>query len=182
MRFPEASTIRSLILKAKPTEARFLFMVEYLACSRICELVSQKYLSDVTTSPKSLTGKSVRQTVYRSGKEKHDVVIIEVKTAKRKGTTRYIALPLDKKYEPFTEELFDYLKQFGSDPCFPFTRQHAYLYARDAFKNLESEKTKLLAEVTKLRKEAEEKAAALECEVAVLREEAESLKKMLDSF
>ncbi len=53
---------------------------------------------------------------------------------------------------------------------------------RENIENLESKKTKLLAEVTKLRKEAEEKAAALECEVAVLREEAESLKKMLDSF
>jgi predicted nucleic acid-binding Zn-ribbon protein len=53
---------------------------------------------------------------------------------------------------------------------------------REKIENLESEKTKLLAEVERLRKEAEGKAVALECEVAVLREEAESLKKMLDSF
>jgi len=53
---------------------------------------------------------------------------------------------------------------------------------REKIEKLESEKTKLLAEVKKLRKEAEGKAVALECEVAVLREEAESLKKMLDSF
>jgi len=53
---------------------------------------------------------------------------------------------------------------------------------RENIEKLESEKTKLLAEVQDLRKEAEGKAVALECEVAVLREEAESLKKMLDSF
>lgn len=53
---------------------------------------------------------------------------------------------------------------------------------REKIENLENEKTKLLAEVKKLRKEAEGKAVALECEVSVLREEAESLKKMLDSF
>jgi predicted nucleic acid-binding Zn-ribbon protein len=53
---------------------------------------------------------------------------------------------------------------------------------REKIEKLESEKTKLLAEVEKLRKEAEGKAVALECEVAVLREEAESLKKILDSF
>jgi len=53
---------------------------------------------------------------------------------------------------------------------------------REKIENLESEKTKLLAEVEKLRKEAEEKAVSLECEVAVLREEAESLKKILNSF
>jgi predicted nucleic acid-binding Zn-ribbon protein len=53
---------------------------------------------------------------------------------------------------------------------------------RDKIENLENEKTRLLEEVEKLRKEAEEKAVALECEVAVLREEAESLKKMLDAF
>jgi len=53
---------------------------------------------------------------------------------------------------------------------------------REKIENLENEKTKLLEAVKTLRKEAEGKAAALECEVAVLREEAESLKKMLDSF
>jgi len=53
---------------------------------------------------------------------------------------------------------------------------------REKIENLESEKTKLLEEVKKLRREAEGKAVALECEVAVLREETESLKKMLDSF
>ena len=53
---------------------------------------------------------------------------------------------------------------------------------REKIEKLESEKTKLLAEVKKLRREAEGKAVALECEVAVLREEAESLKKMLNSF
>jgi uncharacterized protein (UPF0335 family) len=53
---------------------------------------------------------------------------------------------------------------------------------REKIEKLESEKTELLAEVKKLRREAEGKAIALECEVAVLREEAESLKKMLDSF
>ena len=53
---------------------------------------------------------------------------------------------------------------------------------REKIENLESEKTKLLTEVKKLRTEAEGKAVALECVVAVLQEEAESLKKMLDSF
>ena len=53
---------------------------------------------------------------------------------------------------------------------------------REKIENLENEKSRLLEEVEKLRKEAEEKAVALECEVAVLREEAESLKKMLDAF
>ena len=53
---------------------------------------------------------------------------------------------------------------------------------REKIEKLESEKTKLLAEVKKLRREAEGKAVALECEVAVLREEAESLKKCLIAF
>jgi hypothetical protein len=53
---------------------------------------------------------------------------------------------------------------------------------REKIEHLESEKVELIAEVERLRKEAEGKAVALECEVAVLREEAESLKKMLDVF
>jgi uncharacterized protein (UPF0335 family) len=53
---------------------------------------------------------------------------------------------------------------------------------REKIEQLENEKIELLAEVKRLRKEAEGKAVALECEVAVLREEAESLKEMLDNF
>ena len=53
---------------------------------------------------------------------------------------------------------------------------------RAKIENLENEKSRLLEAVEKLKKEAEEKAAALECEVAVLREETEQLKKILDDF
>jgi hypothetical protein len=53
---------------------------------------------------------------------------------------------------------------------------------REKIKNLKNEKARLIGEVEKLRKVAEEKATTLECKVTVLREEAESLKKMLDEF
>ena len=49
----------------------------------------------------------------------------------------------------------------------------------EKIESLETEKTRLMEEVKKLRKEAEGKVIALECEVAVLREEAESLRKMI---
>ena len=53
---------------------------------------------------------------------------------------------------------------------------------REKIENLENDKARLLEEVDKLRKEAEEKVTALEYEVNLLREEAESLKKMLYDF
>lgn len=125
MRFPEVSEIRTLIQKAKPAEAKYLLMAEYLFCARVSELVSKKYLSDVSTTPRSLKGNSIRQEVFRSGKQKHDVIVVDVETAKR-NITRYIAIPLEKTYEPFAEKIFAYMREFGKDPCFPFTRQHAY--------------------------------------------------------
>jgi hypothetical protein len=53
---------------------------------------------------------------------------------------------------------------------------------REKIENLEREKARLIEEVGSLRKEAEARAAALECEVAVLRQEAASLKEMLEDF
>ena len=53
---------------------------------------------------------------------------------------------------------------------------------REKIENLEIDKARLLEEVDKLRKEAEEKVTALEYEVNVLREEAESLKKIIYDF
>jgi len=45
-------------------------------------------------------------------------VLFVVKTAKRKGKLRACAVPLDEKYEPWTQELLDYFK--GANNEYPF--------------------------------------------------------------
>ena len=137
MDLPEVKIVRHRIELAKKPEAKYCFMAEYLLCARISEIVSKRCPSDITTTPRGLTGKDVKQTVFRLGKEKHDIIVFTVRTAKRDGKERAIALPLEKKYEPFTGQLFDYFRQFGSNPVFPFTRQKAWEHATEVFEGLQ---------------------------------------------
>lgn len=136
MELPEVEIVRHRIELTYEKEAKFCLMAEYLFCARISEVIGRKCPSDVTTTPRGLTGKDAKQQVFQLGKEKHDVAVFTVRTAKRQGTVRKIALPLEKEYEPFTEPLFNYARQFGKDHIFPFTRQRAFEYAREVFEGL----------------------------------------------
>lgn len=136
LELPAVETVRHRIELTYEKEAKFCLMAEYLFCARISEVIGRKCPSDVTTTPRGLTGKDAKQTVFRLGKEKYDVAVFTVRTAKRQGTERKIALPLEKEYEPFAEQLFSYVRQFGKDPVFPFTRQKAFEYAKGIFEGL----------------------------------------------
>ena len=157
MSLPEVTEIRSRIQKTNKLQAKYCFMAEYLFCARISEIIGRKCPSDVTTTARELTGNDAKQTVVRVGSEKYDAVIFTVRTAKRYGKERKIALPLDKRYEPFTEGLFNYVSQFSSNHVFPFTRQKAWKYAEEIFGNLrypiESYKPFLNGEAQELVKE-----------------------------
>ena len=57
-------------------------------------------------------------------------------TAKRGGIPRYVALPLNSEYEPWTEVVLQHYIECGDDFCFPFTRQKVWMYAKEAFEGL----------------------------------------------
>lgn len=137
LKLPEFQTIRERIENAKDEEAKFCFMAEYLFCARISEIIGRKSPSDVTTTARGITGNDARQTVFKFQNKYHDIVVFTVRTAKRHGKEREIALPLEKGYEPFTEQLFNYVQQFGKNQhIFPFTRQKAWQYATEIFEKL----------------------------------------------
>lgn len=50
---------------------------------------------------------------------------------------RHTAIPFDKKYEPWAEELYNYYQQRGKEPLFPNNRKHYldYLRTRGIYKN-----------------------------------------------
>jgi hypothetical protein len=50
---------------------------------------------------------------------------------------RHTAIPFDKKYEPWAEELYNYYQQKGNEPLFPNNRKHYldYLRTRGIYKN-----------------------------------------------
>lgn len=136
MDLPEFKTVRRRIETATKDEVKYCFMAEYLFCARISEIIGRKCPSDLTTEARGIKGKDAQQTIVRLGKEKHDAVVFTVRTAKRGGKERKIALPLNKEFEPFTEQLFNYVRQFGNNHVFPFTRQKAFQYSEQIFKGL----------------------------------------------
>jgi hypothetical protein len=136
MELPKVETIRNRIELTQSPEAKFCLMAEYLFCARISEIIGRKCPSDLTTTPRGITGKDVQQTAFKIGKQKYDVAVFTVRTAKRGGKERKIALPFEKEFEPFTEQLFNYVRQFGSNHVFPFTRQKAFEYSTEIFKGL----------------------------------------------
>ena len=134
---PPFATIRQRIESTKEEETKFCFMAEYLFCARISEIIGRCSPSDVTTEARGICGKDAKQTIFKFRNEYFDIVVFTVRTAKRHGKIRKIALPLDNKFEPFTEQLFDYVTQFGNDHVFPFTRQKAWQRATEVFNGLE---------------------------------------------
>jgi len=136
LELPEVETVRRRIELARKPEAKFCFMAEYLFCARISEIIGRKCPSDKSTTARGITGRDITQAVFKRGKKKYDAAVFKVRTSKRQGTVRKIALPLEKEYEPFTEQLYNYARQFGKDHIFPFTRQKAFEYSREIFEGL----------------------------------------------
>src|SRR5208283_1932230 len=50
---------------------------------------------------------------------------------------RHTAIPFDKKYEPWAEQIYNYYQQRGKEPLFPNNRKHYldYMRTREVFKN-----------------------------------------------
>ena len=134
---PNVSTIRERIQTTPKKEAKFCLMSAYLFCARISEVIGYTHPSDLAkTKARGPTGNDVKLSTYELGPVKEQVVVFTVHTAKRGGKKRNVALPLDPKYEPWTEPLYDYFQEFGNDSVFPFTRQKACSYARRIFGKL----------------------------------------------
>jgi integrase len=114
-------------------------MAAYLFCARASEIVGLTNSYDVEhaqTVARGPTGLDVKLETFELADTKTEAAVFTVRTAKRDGKIRKIALPLERKYEPWTEQLYDYYQEQGSDKVFPFTRQKAWDYAQEAFAGL----------------------------------------------
>jgi len=136
---PEVETVRNRIEKATKQEAKFCLMAAYLFCARASEIVGATNSYDVShnqTVARGPTGLDVKLETFELGDIKTDAAVFTIRTAKRDGKIRKIALPFEKKFEPWTEQLYNYYLEHGSDKVFPFTRQKAWDYAQDTFSGL----------------------------------------------
>ena len=136
---PEVETVRKRIEKAKNEEAKFCLMAAYLFCARASEIIGATNHYDVShgqTVAHGPTGKDVKLETFELGDIKTEVAVFSVRTAKRDGKIRKIALPLENKFEPWTEPLYTYYLEHGKDKVFAFTRQKAWEYANLTFHGL----------------------------------------------
>lgn len=127
---------RQRITEVEPSEPRHGLMASYLWAGRASEVVGVASASD-TTTPYGPRGTDVYQDAYKpQGEAPIPVAVFRIKTAKRGGLERYIALPMDSRYEPWAKELLEYCQSKGNKLVFPFTRQTLHAYASRAFDGL----------------------------------------------
>ena len=136
---PEVEIVRKRIEAAQKKEAKFSLMAAYLFCARASEIIGDTNNYDVShnqTLARGPTGQDVKIETFDLGDITTEAAIFTVRTAKRDGKIRKIALPLEKKYEPWTEQLYKYFVAHGNDKVFPFTRQKAWNFAQETFSGL----------------------------------------------
>lgn len=68
--------------------------------------------------------------------EDHPVAVFMVKTAKKAGTPRAVALPLEEEYEPWTRLLVKAFERGGSGNVYSMSTRKYDMYCSDAFKGL----------------------------------------------
>ncbi len=136
---PEVETVRKRIETATKEEAKFCLMAAYLFCARASEIIGKTNRYDLANSQtiaRGPTGHDVKLETFEFGEIKTDAAVFTIRTAKRDGKIRKIALPLEKKFEPWTEQLYNYYIGYGNEKVFPFTRQKAWEYAQETFLGL----------------------------------------------
>ncbi len=134
-RLPSVYEVRRRIQMARDSDIRYALMALYLFAARVSEIVAYASPSDETVG-RGPTGEDVYITLYNYNDREIEVAVFTLRTAKRGGMERKIALPMDDEYEPWTEPLYNYFTTFGSSPVFPFTRQYLWSQAKDLFKGL----------------------------------------------
>ena len=68
--------------------------------------------------------------------EGNDLVLFSVRSAKNKGYPRYIALPLNSNYEPWTRELVKVFDSRRNKKIFPISDRTLRAYGKEAFKGI----------------------------------------------
>lgn len=125
---PSDHEIRERILAVENNKLRHGFMMEYLCLGRVSEIYG-KYM------PR-------KSDVILTEFDGEEAAMFIIKTAKRKGMLRPVAVPLKKEYEPFAEPVYEYM--VNSKDEYPFSlhenvetsKKYAMTAARKMFKGL----------------------------------------------
>jgi integrase len=107
-----------------------------LAGARVSEVVGMKYSNDDTTNY-GIRGRDMDLDYYVLDGTKIEVCKFNLRTAKRGGLVRVIALPIDREYEPWTEDFVDLFSKAGSDYVWYLPRQRLNEVVKVWFEGLE---------------------------------------------
>lgn len=118
---PSVEDIRNRIDSLKEIKYKNALRYQYLICGRVSE-VCGKWAPIGTDA----------QIIEIDGEE---AVLFTVKTAKRKGKLRPVALPL--KYEPWARALVGWFQYRGEEKAFPFCMRSYQRVASRLFKGLQ---------------------------------------------
>ncbi|MFZ7137867.1 MAG: hypothetical protein ACOWW1_05565 [archaeon] len=128
MSLPTIDIVRERIEQVPSKQFRLCLMTAYLYAGRISEVVGQAAPSDYTTA-RGPRGTDAKLDYYLDGDVDEPCVVFTVRTAKREGIVRKVAVPVN--FEPWAKEVYNYFQGFGDRPVFPFTRQWVGRYVRE---------------------------------------------------
>lgn len=123
---PRVSEVRKRISHATPESLKMILTDLYLKAGRVSESIGVKTPRDNTTVYGPNGSDAQLEDI-----DGHEAVILQVRTAKRKGKTRLIALPTET--EPLAKPLYNYYKSAGDEAVFPMTRQWVWAQAKTVF-------------------------------------------------
>ena len=133
---PRPVDVRLRIIHATKTSHRLGMMYGFLIAGRVSEIVGSACKSDVKTTPRGPTGRDFEVAEARVNGVDYEVVVFNVKTAKRGGIPRAIGVPLDRTQEPWSRPLLEYFEKFSEkEHVFPYTRQDLFPSAVEVFKD-----------------------------------------------
>ncbi len=132
---PTVEETRKRIEKVDVKQIRLCLKIIYLTASRVSEMVGYSTPRD-TSIARGPRGTDLSTATYNHYNKPIPTAIFHLKIAKRGGKPKLLALPLEKQYEPWTQELVDYFKSRGGEFVFPYSRQQIWAVARPAFEGL----------------------------------------------
>lgn len=114
--------VRKRIEAIPKTVVRNAFKFQYLTATRISEVCGQY----------AFTGKDLEIKEF----EGHQLALFTIKTAKKKGEPRFVALPLEEEFEPWTKDLVEYFLSRPVNKIFNLSVRNLQFHAESIFKNL----------------------------------------------
>lgn len=120
MSLPSSDEIRKRIEQILDERMKHCLMTAYLYAGRISEVIGHASPSDDTVA-RGPNKHDVKEEIYTIGNIVEPAIVFKVRTAKRNGRERQVALPVN--YEPWALTVYEYFKRSDADKVFPFTRQ-----------------------------------------------------------